>query len=59
MIVSGGDDLDNPKGGEGVEQGKIIPPSDSGSQSSSESDSSIMGFSGAMLAACLLNMNKR
>ena len=59
MTVSGVDDLDNPKGGEGVEQGKVIPPSESGSQSSRESDSSIMGVSGAVLAACLLNMNKR
>ena len=59
MTVSGVDDLDNPKGGEGVEQGKVIPPSESGSQSSRESDSSIMGGSGASIAACLLNMNKR
>ena len=59
MTVSGVDDLDNPRGGDGVEQGKVIPPSESGSQSSRESDSSIMGVSGAVLAACLLNMNNR
>ena len=59
MTVSGVDDLDNPEGGEGVEQGKVIPPSESGSQSSSESDSSIMGDSGATMAACLLKMNIR
>ena len=59
MTVSGVDDLDNPRGGEGVEQGKVIPPSESGSQSSRESDSSITGSSGATMAACLLNMNKR
>ena len=59
MTVSEVDDLDNPSGSEGVEQGKVIPHSESGSQSSSESDSSIMGDSGATMAACLLNMNKR
>ena len=59
MTVSGVDDLDNPRGGEGVEHGKEIPPSESGSQSSRKSDSSIMGGSGATMAACLLNMNKR
>ena len=58
-MVSGVDDLDNPNGGEGVEQGKVIPPSESGSQLSRESDSSIIGGSGAMIAACLLKMNKR
>ena len=52
ITVSGVDDLDTPKGGEGV-QGKVIPPSESGSQSSRESDSSIMGSSGATMAACL------
>ena len=59
MTVSGVDDLDNPRGGEGVEQGKVIPPSESGSQSLSESDSSITGDSGATTAACLLKMNIR
>ena len=59
MTVSGVDDLDNPKGGEGVEQGQVMPPSESGSQSSRESNSSIIGDSGAVPAACLLNMNKR
>ena len=58
-MVSGVDDLDNPNGGEGVEQGKVIPPSESGSQSSSESDSAVPGGSGATTAACLLNMNNR
>ena len=59
MTVSGVDDLDNPNGGEGVEQGKVIPPSESGSQSSREFVSSIMGGSGATMAACLLKINKR
>ena len=59
MTVSGVDDLNNPSGGEGVEQGKEIPSSESGSQSSRESDSSIMGDSGATSAACLLKINKR
>ena len=59
MTVSGVDDLDNPRGGEGVEQGKVIPPSESGSQSLSESDSSTTGASGATMAACLLKMNIR
>ena len=59
MAVSGVDDRDNLRGGEGVEQGKVIPPSELGSQSSSESDSSVMRGSGATTAACMLNINKR
>ena len=59
MTVSGVDNLDNPRGGEGVEQGKVIPPSESGSQSLSESDSSTTGDLGATMAACLLKINIR
>ena len=58
-MVLGVDDRINPKGGEGVEQGKVIPPSDSDSQSLRESVSSVMGGLGVTTAACLLKINKR
>ena len=59
MTVSEVDDLDNLRGDKGAEQGKVIPPSESGSQSLSESDSSTIGDSGATMAACLLKRNIR
>jgi len=52
IIVSGVQGRDKPRGGEGEEQGKVIPPSDSGSQSSKESKSSVIVGSGATMAAC-------
>jgi len=52
IIVSGVEGRDRPRGGEGEEQGKVMPPSDSGSQSSMESESSVIVGSGATIAAC-------
>jgi len=52
IIVSGVEGRDKPRGGEGEEQGKVIPPSDSGSQSSKESKSSVIVGSGATMAPC-------
>ena len=52
IIVSGVEGRDKPSGGEGEEQGKVMPPSDSGSQSSMESESSVIVGSGATIAAC-------
>ena len=57
MTVSGIDDLDNTKGGEGVEQGKVIPPSELGSLSLRESASLITGGSGTTIVVCLLKIN--
>jgi len=42
IIVSGVEERDGPRGGEGEEQGKVMPPSDSGSQSSKEPESSVI-----------------
>jgi len=52
IMVSGVEGRDRPRGGEGEEQGKVIPRSDSGSQSSMESESSVIVGSGAIVAAC-------
>ena len=52
IIVSGVEVRDRPSGGEGEEQAKVMPPSDSGSQSSMESECSVIVGSGATLAAC-------
>jgi len=52
IIVSRVEDRDKPRGGEGEELGKVIPPSQSGSQSSKESVSSVIVGSGATMAAC-------
>jgi len=52
IIVLGVEGRDRPRGGEGEEQGKVIPHSDSGSQSSMESESSVNVGSGAIIAAC-------
>jgi len=61
IIVSGVEGRDKPRGGEGEEQGKVMPPSDSGSQLSKESDSSEVVGSGATTAACSVSsrMKKR
>jgi len=61
IIVSGVVGRDRPSCGEGEEQGKVIPPSDSGSQSSMESESSVIVGSSATVAACGISsrMKKR
>ena len=41
-MVSGVEGRDKPRGGEGEEQGNVMPPSDSGSQSSNEPQSSVI-----------------
>jgi len=43
---------DRPRGGEGEEQGKVMPSSDSGSQSSREPESCVIVGSGTTMAAC-------
>jgi len=52
IIVSGVEGRDRPRGGEGEEQGKVMPPSDSGSQLSKEPESSVIVGSGATMADC-------
>jgi len=52
IILAGVEGRDRPRGGEGEEQGKDMPPSDSGSQSSMESESSLIVDSGETMAAC-------
>jgi len=52
ILVLGVEGRDRPRGGEGEEQGKVRPPSDSGSQSSMESESSVIVGSGVTVAAC-------
>jgi len=52
IIVSGVEGRDRPSDGEGEEQGKVMPPSNSGSQSSMESESSVIVGTGAIIAAC-------
>jgi len=51
IIVSGVEGRDRTRGGEGEEQGKAMPPSDSGSQLSEEPESSVIVGSGATMAA--------
>jgi len=41
-----------PRGGEGEEQGKVMPASDSGSQSFKEPESSVIVGSDVTMAAC-------
>ena len=52
IIVSGVEGRDRRRGSEGEEQGKVMPPSDSGSQSTKEPESSVILGSGATKAAC-------
>ena len=51
IMVSGVEGRDRPRGGEGEEQGNVIRPSESGSQSFKEFESSVIMGSGATMAA--------
>ena len=61
IIVSGVEGRDKPRGGEGEEQGKVIPPSESGYQSFKKSEFSVIVGSGGTIAACCVSskMKKR
>jgi len=52
IMVSGVGGRDKPRVGEGEEQGKVMPPSGSGSKSSKEPESSVIVASGAIMKAC-------
>jgi len=60
-MVSGVAGQDKLRGGEGEEQGKVMPPSGSGSQSSKEPESYVIVASGAIMEACAVSsrMKKR
>jgi len=51
LIACGFKGGDKAKGGEGAEQRKVMPPSESGFQSFNESESSVIVGSGAIMAA--------